>query len=129
MLLEVGGYESFHPIPPAQALDAIDLEGLALAQVAGGASGLDAAAAAAAALNSAIACAVGGAGPEAVGRKVARAAAVRARDERRKSDLAAEKRLSARRRRDLGDALEARAGAGRRLRTSVGEPPARGEAF
>ena len=56
----------------AASLDSLDLEALARAHQGQGASGITAAAAAAAALNSAIACAVSGEGPEQVRRKLER---------------------------------------------------------
>ena len=84
----------------AASLDSLDLEALARAHQGQGASGITAAAAAAAALNSAIACAVSGEGPEEVRRKLER----RAKAEQRSSNIKSKRRADlrdAQRRRDV----------------------------
>ena len=93
----------------AASLDSLDLEALARAHQGQGASGITAAAAAAAALNSAIACAVSGEGPEEVRRKLERRAKAEQRSSNIKSKRQADARDAQRRRDVLTENFEARA--------------------
>ena len=93
----------------AASLDSLDLEALARAHQGQGASGITAAAAAAAALNSAIACAVSGEGPEQVRRKLERRSRAVQRSENIKSKRQADARDAQRRRDVLTENFEARA--------------------
>ena len=93
----------------AASLDSLDLEALARAHQGQGASGITAAAAAAAALNSAIACAVSGEGPEEVRRKLERRSRAVQRSENIKSKRQADARDAQRRRDALTENFEARA--------------------
>jgi hypothetical protein len=93
----------------AASLDSLDLEALARAHQGQGASGITAAAAAAAALNSAIACAVSGEGPEEVRRKLERRSRAVQRAEGIKSKRQADLRDAQRRRDALTENFEARA--------------------
>ena len=93
----------------AASLDSLDLEALARAHQGQGASGITAAAAAAAALNSAIACAVSGEGPEEVRRKLERRSRAVQRSENIKSKRQADARDAQRRRDALTENFELRA--------------------
>ena len=93
----------------AASLDSLDLEAIARAHRGDGASSLTAAAAAAAALNSAIACAVGGEGPDQVRRKLEKRAKAVQRTEGMKTRRAADVIEARRRNETLAQSFAAKA--------------------